>query len=173
MRPSAALKLSEAEFFLNHLGGVEGRQEFRFCISAFLNAFNGFLDVMRTEYDSVSGFGSWYKSAIAMRKGKGGDLYRYIKWRNLAQHREGLRLRPVLEKIKFIPDPHPNPRRPRFRDRGPTPGRSQIVMPGMQRPQQYAARWYFAGDRTDAWSRCDWCLEQLKAIAADCSARFG
>jgi hypothetical protein len=103
----------------------------------------------------------------------GGDLHRYVEWRNRIQHRKGLKLRPVLEVIKFIPEPHPNPRRPRFRDRGPTPGRSQIVTPGMQRPTQYAARWYFAGDRTDAWSRCDWCSEELKAIAADCSGRFG
>ncbi len=172
MRPDTTLKLEEATFFLERLGENEGKHEFRFYLSAYLNAFNGFFDVMHTEYHGVAGFDAWYDPTVKPRIAEGGDLRKFTDLRNRVQHRKALELRVDMEDVDFVPTHHPNPRRPRFRARASTPGRSQVLFP-FQQVKQERGRWYFAGDSTDTWSRCDWCLDQLKAIAADCSTRFG
>ena len=172
MRPDTALKLEEVRFFLDQLGHHEGKHEFRFYLNAFLNAVDGFFHVVHAEYHGVSGFEAWEAASITPRIRRGGNLFRFIEARNKLQHREALKLRTEMEDVGFIPTQHPNPRRPRFRARPSTPGRSQVLFP-FEPVQQQRARWYLAGDRTDAWSRCDWCHGELQAIAEDCTNQFG
>jgi hypothetical protein len=173
VRPETEHKLAEARAALADMHDSEGDAEFEPYLTSFLNATSGVFDVMHTEYDKVPGFAAWYDSMVKPRINRAGDLRWFIDKRIGAQHHGKVKLRQVFEELTFMPPPHPNPWRPRFRL--PAPTRSRIsAPPGTPPVKHYKPRWYFMdGNPSDVWTRCYDFLELVAAIAMDCSARFG
>jgi len=183
-RASVQDKLEKTRYFLSRMQETEGREGFRYNVSAFVSAAKSLTEIMQKKSQHLPGFRDWHRANISDPVHvQGSDWHILTETRRLTNHTDALRLDAPMEEVS-IPFGTGDPgrdewnRRIRFeeyrqRERNPFYRRpSRIVMPGQQ-VKEYRPRWFFPEiQNRDAFTVCREHYERLSKLVEEFVSTF-
>jgi hypothetical protein len=179
--PQTADKLNEARYFLDEMARTEGKEEFRYNVSAFLSAARSVKDTLKREI--AAHVGSTVKKIAKddVEKAMAADreMELLTEKRDTSNHVGGLELVEArMEEVPWFPysaDPGVSEwlRRRRRRTQRSHQPRSQVIMPGQMPPTISEPRWFFSEIKNrDAYTVCAQHLGKIDQAVVTCVQRF-